>query len=128
MKSLILPLTAALSLVALLAAPPAFAGEGHGPEHGGVVREMHGVSYELVARPDSLTLHLSDHGRKIATDGAKAEAVVYANNGKTPVTLAPAGDNRMQAKGNFKVGVGVRVLLTVTLPGKAPASMSFNLK
>lgn len=117
-----------VSLVALLGAPTAHAGAGHGPEHGGVVREMHDMSYELVARPDSLTLHLGDHGRKIATGGVKAEAVIYGKSGKIPVALAPAGDNRMQAKGQFPVGVGVRVLLTVTLPGKAPVSMSFGLK
>ena len=128
MKFAILSLTAALGLVTVLGAPPAFAGEGHGPEHGGVVREMHGVTYELVARPDSLTLHISDHSKKIATEGAKAEAVIYANNGKTPVTLAPAGDNRMQAKGNFKVGIGVRSVVTVTLAGKSPVKLAFNLK
>jgi hypothetical protein len=54
--------------------------------------------------------------------------VIYAGNQKTTVKLEPAGENRMVAKGNFKVGVGVRVILTTTLPGKTPAKATFNLK
>ena len=128
MKSFILSLTAASSLAVALAVPPAFAGEGHGPQHGGVVRELHNVSYELVATPDSLTLHVSDHGKPVSTKGGKAESVIYAGNRKTTATLEPAGENLMVAKGNFKVGVGVRVLITATLPGKTPAKATFNLK
>lgn len=128
MKSSILSLCAAAGLAATLNAAPVFAGAGHGPQHGGVVRELHNVSYELVATPDSLTLHLSDHGKPISTKGGKAEAVIYAGNQKTAVTLEPAGENLMVAKGTFKVGVGVRVVLTTTLPGKTPAKATFNLK
>lgn len=127
MKLLILSLAAASTL---LAATPALAGAGHdhGPKYGGVVRELHNVAYELVAKPDSLTLYVSDHGKPISTQGASAEAVIYAGNGKTTVKLEPAGDNRMAAKGNFKVGVGVRVVLTTSLAGKTPAKATFNLK
>ncbi len=128
MKSTILSLCVAAGLAAALNGSPALAGAGHGPKYGGVVRELHNVSYELVARPDSLTLHVSDHGKPIATEGATAEAVIYAGNEKTPVKLEPAGENRMTAKGNFRVGVGVRVVLTTTLPGKPPAKATFNLK
>lgn len=126
MQSLIL----SLAVAALLAASPVQAGAGHahGPRYGGVVRELHHLSYELVARPDSLTLHVSDHGKPVALQGASAEAVVYANGGKTTVRLEPAGDNRLTARGSFQVGVGVRVMLSVSLPGKAPAKMTFNLK
>jgi hypothetical protein len=128
MKSSILSLLAVASLAATLIASPAFAGAGHGPQYGGVAREVKGVSYELVARPDSLTLYVSDHGKLIATQGARAEAVIYAGNDKTAVKLEPAGENRMTAKGNFRVGVGVRVVVTTTLPGKTPAKATFNLK
>ena len=124
------PLYAAAALAAALNAPPAFAGAGHnhGPKYGGVVREVKNVAYELVARPDSLTLYVSDHGKPIPTQGAEAEAVIYAGNEKTTVRLEPAGENRMVAKGNFRTGVGVRVALTTTLPGKPPAKATFNLK
>jgi hypothetical protein len=128
MKSSILSLAASFGLVAALVASPALAGAGHGPQHGGFAREVKGVSYELVAKPDSLMLYVSDHGKPISTEGARAEAVIYAGNDKTTVKLEPAGDNRMMAKGNFRVGVGVRVVLTATLRGKTPAKATFNLK
>lgn len=130
MKSSILSLFAAAAMAASLNAAPALAGAGHdhGPKYGGVVREFHNVAYELVAKPDSLTVYVSDHGKPIPTQGATAEAVIYAGNDKATVKLEPAGDNRMVAKGSFKVGVGVRVVLTTTLPGKAPAKAVFNLK
>jgi len=128
MKPFVLSLVATTSLAAALALPPAFAGAGHGPAHGGVVREAGNITYELVAKPDSLTLHISDHGKSIATQGGKAEAVLYAGSQKTAVTLESAGDNRMAAKGSFRVGVGVRAVVTATLPGQAPAKLSFNLK
>jgi hypothetical protein len=104
------------------------AGHDHGPKHGGVVREVGSVTYELVAKSDALTVHVSDHGKPIATAGAKAEVTLYAGNDKTVVSLEPAGDNHMVAKGSFKIGVGVRAALTVTLAGKAEAKANFNLK
>ena len=130
MKSSIFSLCAAAGLAAALNASPALAGAGHdhGPKYGGVVREVRNVAYELVAKPDSLTLYVSDHGKPIATQGAQAEAIIYAGNEKTAAKLEPAGENRMVAKGSFRVGVGVRVVLTTTLPGKTPAKAAFNLK
>ena len=130
MKSSILSLCAAAGLATALNVSPAVAGTGHdhGPKYGGVVREVKNIAYELVAKPDSLTLYVSDHDKPVPTQGATAEAVIYAGNEKTAVKLEPAGDNRLVAKGTFKVGVGVRVVLTTTLPGKPPAKATFNLK
>lgn len=123
------PLIAFLCAASLLAtAAHAGAGHDHGPKYGGVTREVSSVTYELVAKSDSLTLYVSDHSKPIMTQGAKAEATIYAGNDKTAVVLEPAGDNRMTAKGSFKVGVGVRVALTVTLAGKSEAKANFNLK
>ena len=128
MKSSILSLFAAASLAATLNVAPAFAGAGHGPQYGGVVREVRHVAYELVAKPDSLTLYVSDHGKPVPIQGATAEAVIYAGNDKTTVKLEPAGENRMSAKGTFKVGVGVRVAVTTTLAGKPAGKVTFKLK
>ena len=124
-------LPAAFFLAAnLLITQSAWAGPGHdhGPKYGGVVHKLHGVAYELVAKPDSLTVYVSDHDKPVSTQGGQAEAVIYASNGKTRAKLLPAGNNRLEAKGNFKVGVGVRVALTVSLPGKSPANAHFSLK
>ena len=125
-------LPAAFFLTAsLLITQPAWAGPGHdhdGPKYGGIVRELHDLSYELVAKPGSLTVYVSDHDKPVSTQGGQAEAIIYASNGKTRAKLLPAGNNRLEAKGNFKVGVGVRVALTVSLPGKSPANAHFSLK
>jgi hypothetical protein len=104
-------------------------GHDHNPRYGGLVSEANHISYEMVAKADSLTLYTNSHDTTpIATRGAKAEGVIYAGNSKIPVVLMPAGDNRLQAKGSFKVGVGTRIALTVTLEGKGAAKLVFNLK
>lgn len=130
MKSSVYSLCAAAGLAAALNVAPALAGAGHdhGPKYGGVVREVKNISYELVAKPDNLTLYVSDHGKPVSTQGATAEAVIYAGNDKTAVKLEPAGENRMSAKGTFKVGVGVRVAVTTTLAGKPAGKVTFKLK
>ncbi len=130
MKSSILSRCAVAALAAALNVSPALAGAGHdhGPKYGGVVREVKNVTYELVAKPDSLTLYVNDHGKPVSTLGAQADAVIYAGNDKTTVKLDPSGENRMMAKGSFRVGVGVRVALTTMLPGSPPAKVTFNLK
>lgn len=124
------PFILSLFAVAVFATAPAFAGAGHdhGPKYGGVVREVKDVTYELVATPDSLTLYVNDHGKPVSTQGATAEAVIYAGNEKTAVTLQAAGDNRMSAKGSFKTGVGVRVALAATLAGRQADKVTFKLK
>lgn len=45
------------------------AGHDHGPKHGGVVREVGSVTYELVAKSDALTVHVADHGKPPASWG-----------------------------------------------------------
>ena len=69
--TLLFPLPSA----AMLVSTPVFAGAGHdhGPKYGGIAREVASVTYELVARPNALTLHVSDHGKPVSTQGAKAE-------------------------------------------------------
>lgn len=118
------------ALIATALGSPALAGpeHDHGPRHGGIAREVRNVTYELVVKPDLMTLHVSDHGKPIPTQGAKAEATIYAGNEKTAVTLEPAGDNRLAARGSFKGGVGVRVAVTVTLAGNVQDKVTFNLK
>lgn len=116
--------------LALLSAPAAFAGAGHDltPKHGGVAAESGGVVYELVATPGALSLHIDDHGQKIDTGGATAKVTLLAGAEKTEATLAPAGDNRLEAKGNYKLAVGTRAVAVVTLPGKTPTTARFAVK
>lgn len=125
------PRVSAITLFAAVClCAPSFAdtGHGHGPKYGGVAREVGKLTYELVARPEVLTLYVSDHGKPVSTRGARAEGTVYAGNDKAAVTLEPAGDNTLAAKGSFRTGVGVRVAMTVVLPGQKETRLTFNLK
>lgn len=122
----------ALALLTVLT-PPAIAGGGHAhvvkAAFGGVAVESGGLVYELVARSDSLTLHIvSDHGKPVATAGGKAMATIFAASEKREVILAAAGENRFAAQGSFKTGVGVRVGVEVTLPGSEARRLTFRLK
>lgn len=124
----------AIAALSALVQAPAFAADKHGHDHdhkpmyGGIVAEAADVNFELVAKSDSLTLYVTDHGKAVSTSGAKASATVFAGGDKTPVTFEPAGDNKLTAKGSFKTGVGVRVAASVTLAGKPEAKLNFKLK
>lgn len=113
-----------------LAATPAFgsAGHDHGPRFGGIVRDAGTLTFEYVAEVETLTLHVSDHGKPVATKGAMATVMLISGNERQTVALEPAGENSMAAGGSFKVGVGVLAALTFSLPGKSEVKATFNLK
>lgn len=69
-----------------------------------------------------------DHGKPASTQGASGKLTILSGADKTEATLAPAGDNKLEAKGSFKAGPGTKFVTTVTLQGKKPATMRFALK
>ncbi len=121
-----------LAALALALCAPAFAAGNHAhehkPLHGGIVTEVADIDYELVAQPDTLTLHLRDHGKPFALDGASAKLTLLNGSEKTEATLSPAGDGKLQAKGSFKVAPGTKVVALVTVPGKKVANVRFAVK
>jgi hypothetical protein len=126
-------ITITLACLALGSASIATAADKHGhdhdkPLHGGIIAEAAGLDFELVAKADSLTLYVVDDGKPVATAGAKGTAMVVAGSEKVAATFEPAGENKLVAKGSFKAGVGVRVAVAVTLPGKPEAKLNFRLK
>lgn len=118
--------------LALAAAAPSIAADTHKhdapPPHGGQYAEVGTVGLELVAKADSLTLYLSEKDKPAPSAGAKATATITSGSSKSTATFEPAGENRMVVKGDFKVGVGVRVAVTATLPGKGETKANFRLK
>lgn len=127
-------------LVATALAMPAYAADEHKDEgtgahaghddkarHGGVVRVVNDVNYELVVKPDAAVLHIADHGKPVDLKGASAKLTLLSSAGKSEVTLVPAGD-RLEAKGSYKAPAGTKALAAVTLAGKAPVSVRFTLK
>lgn len=103
-------------------------GDDHKPQHGGIVAGTHDMDYELVARPDVITLHLRDHGKPASSQGVGAKLTLLNGTEKSEAVLVPAGEGRLEAKGTFKVAPGTKVVALVTLPGKKPANVRFALK
>ena len=122
MKHSLLPLLTALAL-----ATPAFAAEDHAPKHGGVVLETKAGDLELVAKPELIVIHVSDHGKPMKLASATGKVTVFNGKDKTEAPLVLAGD-RLEAKGSFKVAAGAKVLAEVSLNGKPAASARFTLK
>ena len=118
---------AAALLVARTINLPAFAAEDHTPKHGGVVVETKAGDLELVAKPELVVIHVSDHGKPMKLTSATGKVTVFNGNDKTEAPLALVGD-KLEAKGSFKLGAGTKVLAEVSLNGKPAASARFTLK
>lgn len=123
-------LTQVIAALVLAASGTAFAAEDHGhdvkPLQGGIVAVVKDIEYELVARPDTLQLHLRDHGKVVDVSQASAKLTLLSGADKQEVELKPVG-NKLEAKGSFKVAANSKVVAVVSLAGKS-ASARFVLK
>ena len=124
---------ATIAAIALSFANVAFAADGkhhhaheHQPMHGGVVVEVRDMDYELVAKPDTIQLHLRDHGKPADVSKASAKVTLLTGTEKQEVELKPAG-GKLEATGSFKVGPGTKAVAVVMVNGK-PATARFTLK
>ena len=119
-----------LAALVLAVTGAAFAAEDHAhetkPLHGGVVVVVKDIEYELVTKPDTLQLHLRDHGKPVDVSKASAKLTLLAGSDKQEVELKPAGD-KFEAKGSFKVAANTKVVASVSLAGKS-SSARFVLK
>lgn len=104
----------------------------HAHEHqslnGGIVVEANHLDFELVAKPGSLTLYVRDHGKPASTEGATAKMTLLNGTDKLQLALAPAGENKLEAKGLFTVAKGTKAVALVTLPGKKTANVRFAIE
>ncbi|MBK7120636.1 MAG: hypothetical protein IPH64_17595 [Comamonadaceae bacterium] len=121
-KNLFAPL-----LIATALALPAFAAEDHTPKHGGVVVETKAGDLELVAKPELIVIHVSDHGKPMKLSSASGKVTVFNGNDKTEAPLALIGD-KLEAKGSFKLGAGTKVLADLTVNGEPAVAARFTLK
>lgn len=117
-------LTLALACATAL---PAIAADDHAPKHGGVVVETKAGDMEMVAKPDLIVIHVSDHGKPMKVSSAIGKITVYNGSEKTEAALALVGD-KLEAKGNFKIGAGTKVLADVSLNGKPAVAARFTLR
>lgn len=116
------------SLVALTAAP-VLAGSGHDlkPQFGGVVVETKAGEIEIVAKSESIQIHITDHGKAVKLEGAKAKVTLLNGSEKSETELVTVGD-KLEAKGTFKAAKGTKGIAVVTLAGKAPITARFEVK
>ena len=121
-KTLFAPL-----LIATALALPAIAAEDHTPKHGGIVVETKAGDLELVAKPELIVIHVSDHGKPMKLTSASGKVSVFNGNDKTEAPLALVGD-KLEAKGSFKLGAGTKVLADVAVNGKPAVAARFTLK
>lgn len=121
----------ATTLLALMAGTALAAGDhahDHKPLNGGVVAEASDLDFELVAKAEQIALYVRDHGKPAALAGASAKLTLLNGSEKSEVSLSPAGAERLEAKGAFKVGAGTKVVALVQLAGKKPVNVRFALK
>lgn len=123
-----LKLSIAVALMACSSLVYAGGGHDHKPKHGGIVSEANDLDFELVAKADSMVIHVRDHGKAANTAGATGKLTVLAGTDKQELALAPAADGKMEAKGSFKLGAGTRVVAQINLAGKKVANVRFALK
>lgn len=88
------------------------------PAHGGVVLELDEHHGELVVKDGKIALYLSNHdGKMEPAKGFSATAMVLTAQGRQgPVTLAAAGDNKLESTTPVTAGAGARVIITLKDP------------
>ncbi len=127
--SKIISLTIALGLIT---SPLAFAAGGHGDDHkpkfGGIVSEGKAFDAELVAKPDLITVYLSDHGKPMSAKGAKGKITLLSGTEKVEADLASTGDTKLEAKGKFNVAAGTKAVVVITPEGKSASTLRFTIK
>ena len=105
----------------------AVAGGDHKPRHGGVVVETKAGDMEIVAKPETIHIYFTDHGKPVKLEGAKAKVTLLNGSEKSEAELVAAGD-KLEARGAFKVAKGTKGIAVLTLVGKPPVTARFDIK
>ena len=86
------------------------------------------ADFEFVVKSDIIQIYITDHGKPMKIDGAKAKVTLLNGSEKTEVELVQVGD-KLEATGTFKVvPKSTKGVAVVRLSGKPPASARFELK
>ncbi|MEY3814946.1 MAG: hypothetical protein RJA18_1411 [Pseudomonadota bacterium] len=106
---------------------PVHAGAGHElkPMHGGVIVEVKDIDIELVAKADSLSMYLTDHGKPIPLDGGTAKLTILIGSEKKEYELLPNG-GKFEVKGNFAISKGAKAIAVIKIKTKV-ITARFNL-
>jgi hypothetical protein len=97
---------------------------GHGPArgpNGGQMQDLAGGHVELVAQDNEIVVYLFDAEYKpISAQGAVATAAILVQGKQETLTLQPAEGNVMRGRGVFPAHPGLKVVVSLTLPGQRP--------
>lgn len=102
--------------------------------NGGQLRMAGVYHYELIVAKDSkeakdnaVVVYVTDHaGTKIPTSGATGTATILAGKTKATATLAPDGDNRLKGMAKYLSAADMKVVVSITFPGKAAEQARFT--
>lgn len=120
-------ITSVLAGLLTAASGIALADDDHVPKYGGIVAPGKEADFELVAKPTTLQLYVSDHGKKRDVSKASAKVTLLSGSDKQEVELKPAGD-KLEATGQFKVVPGTKAVAVVNDNGKALGTGRFTIK
>lgn len=120
-------LIAAIATAGSLALGNAWAHGGAEPQHGGIVQVASEMTFELVRTADGAALYVDDHGKPFATEGLSGKLTVLTGSEKTEAALAPAGGNKLEAKG-VKLAAGSKAVAAVTLSDKKTVTVRYTVK
>ena len=102
-----------LALAALLAFVPAMT-LAHGnmkPQHGGIVQMSGETVFELVVKPSSVELYVSEDDEAVAPANATASLVVTAGGKETDVPMSAGPNNGFVAQTRVPKGASVGVVV-----------------
>jgi hypothetical protein len=94
------------------------------PMHGGVVKEVHDMVFELVREEKSVSLYVRDHGEAYPSTELVANVVVLANKEKSEASFIPSGGNTMVA--DIIINDGAKVLIRVSEGDHHPVTIRYS--
>lgn len=102
--------------------------------NGGQLRMAGAYHFELLVAKkadggggQAVTVFLSGHdGVKISSAGASGSATILSGKQKTVIPLKPDGDNRLKGAGKYTASPDMKVVVSVTLPGKPAEQARFT--
>ena len=96
------------------------------PRHGGVVREVSDLSFELVNDAKGVAIYVEDHGKALAPIGMSGKLTVLKGNEKTEYPLL-AGTNRLEASG-AQLPKGTKVVAVINGVANKTVTVRFSIK
>jgi hypothetical protein len=117
----------AIAVFALALAPATYADERAKGPNGGQVKDAGKYHLELVVRDNVLTVYVAGaKDAKVATKGASGSATVLTGKNTVSVKLEPARENELAGSGKFDSTPGMKVVVSLTLPGQNPVQARFT--